>query len=76
MSKAIEVLEHAEVVLMKKLRGLQDGKPKWACADELMDVKHAISLLKQFDKAELVAQIETDAYLQEALTLNPPIAQA
>jgi hypothetical protein len=76
MSKAIEVLEHAEVVLMKKLRGLRDGKPKWACADELMEVEHAISLLKQFDKAVVEAQVSEDVYLQEALTLNPPIAQA
>ena len=76
MSKAIEVLEHAEVVLMKKLRGLRDGKPKWACADELMEVKRAISVLKQFDKGIAEAQLSEDAYLQEALTLNPPIAQA
>jgi hypothetical protein len=76
MSKAIEVLEHAEVVLMKKLRGLRDGKPKWACADELMEVKRAISVLKQFDKGIAEAQLNEDEYLQEALTLNPPIAQA
>jgi hypothetical protein len=76
MSKAIEVLEHAEVVLMKKLRGLRDGKPKWACADELMEVKHAISVLKAFDKGVVEALASEDAYIQEALTLNPPIAQA
>jgi hypothetical protein len=76
MNKAIEVLEHAEVVLMKKLRGLRDGKPKWACADELMEVKRAISVLKQFDKGIAEAQLNEDEYLQEALTLNPPIAQA
>jgi hypothetical protein len=76
MSKAIEVLEHAEVVLMKKLRGLRDGKPKWACADELLDVRHAISILKQLDRAVAEAQLSEDVYLQEALTLNPPIAQA
>ena len=76
MSKAIEVLEHAEVVLMKKLRGLRDGKPKWACADELVEVKRAISVLKQFDRAVVEAQVSEDEYLQEALTLNPPIAQA
>lgn len=76
MSKAIEVLEHAEVVLMKKLRGLRDGKPKWACADELVEVKRAISVLKQFDKGIAEAQLSEDEYLQEALTLNPPIAQA
>jgi hypothetical protein len=76
MSKAIEVLEHAEVVLMKKLRGLRDGKPKWACADELMEVKHAISILKQFDRAVAEAELSDDELIREALTLNPPIAQA
>ena len=76
MSKAIEVLEHAEVVLMKKLRGLRDGKPKWACADELMEVKHAISLLKQFDKAVVEAALNEDALIMESLIQNPPLAQA
>jgi hypothetical protein len=76
MSKAIEVLEHAEVVLMKKLRGLRDGKPKWACADELLDVRHAISILKQLDRAVAEAQLSDDELIREALTLNPPIAQA
>jgi hypothetical protein len=61
---------------MKKLRGLRDGKPKWACADELMEVKHAISILKQFDRAVAEAELSDDELIREALTLNPPIAQA
>ena len=35
MDYAIEKLKHAEVVLMKKIKGLQDGKPKWAAAKQL-----------------------------------------
>jgi hypothetical protein len=41
-----------------------------------MEVKHAISILKAFDKGAVEALASEDEYLQEALTLNPPIAQA
>ena len=30
MEEAIKVLQHAEVVLMKKIRAMKDGKPKYA----------------------------------------------
>lgn len=76
MSKAIEVLEHAEGVLMKKLRGLRDGKPKWACADELLEVRHALNILKQYDRAVAEAALNEDALIMESLIQNPPLAQA
>jgi len=76
MSKAIEVLEHAEGVLMKKLRGLRDGKPKWACADELLEVRRALGILKQYDKAVAEAALNEDALIMESLIQNPPLAQA
>jgi len=28
-------LKQDEIVLMKKIKGLQDGKPKWAAAEQL-----------------------------------------
>jgi hypothetical protein len=76
MSKALEVLGHAEEVLMKKLRGLRDGKPKWACADELLEVRHAIGVLKMYDKAVAEAELNEDALIMESLVKNPPLAQA
>ena len=76
MSKALEVLGHAEEVLMKKLRGLRDGKPKWACADELLEVRRAIGVLKMYDKAVAEAELHEDALIMESLVKNPPLAQA
>lgn len=46
MQEAIDILEHAEVVLMKKIKSLQDGKPKYAASEKLTEIRYAISLLK------------------------------
>ena len=61
---------------MKKLRGLRDGKPKWACADELLEVRSALNVLKQYDKAVAEAVHNEDALIMESLIQNPPLAQA
>jgi hypothetical protein len=61
---------------MKKLRGLRDGKPKWACADELLEVRHALNILKQYDRAVAEAALNEDALIMESLIQNPPLAQA
>ena len=61
---------------MKKLRGLRDGKPKWACADELIEVRSAITILKQYEKVTAEQLENEDEYLREILTINPPKAEA
>ena len=38
MNEAIEVLEKAEAVLMKRIREMRDGKPKYAANERLSDV--------------------------------------
>lgn len=76
MQEAIVVLEKAEAVLMKRIRAMRDGSPKWSAAARLQEVRAAIKLLKVYDRdAEQIAA-ESEAMMVEALTLYPPIAQA
>lgn len=53
MQEAIKVLEHAEVVLMKKIKAMKDGKPKYAANERLHEVREALSVLKQYDMEDL-----------------------
>jgi hypothetical protein len=42
---ALKKLKEAEVVLMRKIKRLQDGKPKWTASKELDEVREAIHIL-------------------------------
>ena len=72
MQEAIEVLEKAEAVLMKRMRAMREGKPKWAAADRLKEIRDALKLIK----ANQVLDSEEDEYLVEMFTQNPPRAEA
>lgn len=76
MQEAIKILQHSEVVLMKKIKGLQDGKPKWAASAKLSEIRSAIALLKQYDLEEQLDAETEEAFLQEQFTQHPPKAQA
>jgi len=73
MQEAIEVLEKAESVLMKRIRAMKDGSPKWAASARLNEIRAALKLIKQYEKS---AELHEDEFLKHALTLNPPIAHA
>lgn len=73
MQEAIVVLEKAESVLMKRIRAMKDGSPKWAASHRLNEIRAALKLIKSYEKA---AELHEDEFLKEALILNPPIAQA
>lgn len=80
MEEAIKILKHAEAVLMKKIKGLKDGKPKYAASEKLRELRNAIQLLKhesmldELDK-EMDAK-EEEAFLKQMFTNHPPTAQA
>ena len=76
MDYAIHKLKQDEIVLMKKIKGLQDGKPKWAASEQLTEIRSAIALLERYN--EMTAeQIENeDEYLKELFEDNPPKAKA
>lgn len=76
MQEAIVVLEKAEAVLMKRIRAMKDGSPKWSASSRLNEIRSALKLIKALDREVEAFEAEQDEYIKEALILNPPIAQA
>lgn len=72
MREAIEVLEKAESVLMKRIRSMRDGKPKWAASDRLKEIRDALKLIK----SAVINKVDEDSFLVEVFTVNPPTGQA
>jgi hypothetical protein len=69
-------LKQDEVVLMKKIKGLQDGKPKWKASDELGQIRSAIALLERYNEMTEADLENEDEYLKEVFEMNPPKAKA
>ncbi len=76
MEEPIKILKHAEVVLMKKIKALKDGKPKWLASEKLRELRHAISILKQVNMESEMDEKEEDEILAQVFTNNPPKAKA
>jgi len=76
MNEAIVVLEKAEAVLMKRIRAMKDGSPKWSASSRLNEIRSALKFIKALDREAEAFEAEQDEYIKEALILNPPIAQA
>ena len=79
MQEAIDILRHAEVVLMKKIKTMKDGKPKYAATEKLRAIRYAIEYLRSKDMEDELAKIdekEEDEMLQQVFSINPPKAQA
>ena len=76
MQEAIVVLEKAEAVLMKRIRAMKDGSPKWSASNRLNELRAALKMIKAYEKAADSFEAEQDEYLMEALIINPHIAQA
>jgi hypothetical protein len=72
MEEAIKILEHNEVVLMKKIKGLQDGKPKWAASEKLREIRYAIDILKAHNDLDDMLEEKEDEILIQQFTQNPP----
>lgn len=76
MNEAIVVLEKAEAVLMKRIRAMRDGSPKWAASKRLNEIRAALKVLKHVERDVQELLLEQDEMIVEALMQNPPIAQA
>ena len=76
MNEAIVVLEKAEAVLMKRIRAMRDGSPKWAASKRLNEIRDALKVLKHLERDVQELLLEQDEMIVEALMQNPPIAQA
>ena len=76
MDYAIKKLKQDEIVLMKKIKSLQDGKPKWAASAQLDEIRSAIKLLERYNEMTAIDIEEQDAYLKEVFEINPAKAMA
>jgi hypothetical protein len=45
-NEALIVLTNAEAVLMKRIKAMRDGKPKYAASERLNEIRDALKLLK------------------------------
>jgi hypothetical protein len=50
MNEAMKVLLHAEAVLVKKIKAMKDGKPKYAANERINELRDAIKILKAVDE--------------------------
>lgn len=76
MKEAIGILEHSEVVLMKKIKVMKDGKPKYSASEKLREIRQAISVLKQLENVMDVSSEDEEELLRQEFINNPPTAKA
>ena len=76
MDYAIKKLKQDEVVLMKKIKSLQDGKPKWAASEQLDEIRSAIQLLERYNNITEQDIENEDEYLKQIFELQPAKAKA
>ena len=76
MEHALEILGHAEVVLMKKIKAMKDGKPKYAASERLNELRHAMAVLKAHEELDEMLAANEDEILAEQFSRNPPKAKA
>ena len=76
MDYAIMKLKQDEIVLMKKIKGLQDGKPKWAASEQLDQIRSAIKLLERYNDISESDIENEDEYLKQIFEVHPATAKA
>lgn len=76
MQEAIDILKHSEVVLMKKIKGLKDGKPKWTASERLRELRYAIDVLEAHNELDEMLMDNEDEILVQQFTKHPPNANA
>ena len=76
MDYAIMKLKQDEVVLMKKIKSLQDGKPKWAASEQLDEIRSAIKLLERYNDISESDIENEDEYLKQIFEVHPAKAKA
>jgi hypothetical protein len=60
-NEAIVVLTKAEAVLMKRIREMRDGKPKYAASERLNELREALRILKVIEGGGVVVGPEVEA---------------
>jgi hypothetical protein len=60
-NEAIVVLTKAEAVLMKRIREMRDGKPKYAASERMNELREALRVLKVIEGGGVVVVPEVEA---------------
>ena len=76
MEYAIEVLRHAESVLVKKLKAMKDGKPKYAASERLNELRMALHILRTHEDLDMMLAENEDEILMQQFIKHPPQAKA
>ena len=53
MQDVIDILRHQEAVLMKKIKGMNDGKPKYAASERVNQIRQGIRVLQEWEKSQV-----------------------
>jgi hypothetical protein len=72
----LEVLQHAESVLMKRIREMRDGKPKDVAKDKLYQIRDAIALVKEYGVVSEEVEEKEQEMMIHYFSKNPPLGQA
>ena len=57
VNESIIVLTHAEAVLMKRIKEMRDGKPKYAASDRLQEIRSALKLIKSYESGTSLGEL-------------------
>jgi hypothetical protein len=76
MKEAIEILQNSEVVLMKRIKAMKDGKPKYSASERLNEIRYAIQVLKSHEELDEMLEANEDEILTQQFINNPPLAKA
>ena len=57
VNEAVIVLIHAEAVLMKRIKEMRDGKPKYAASDRLQEIRSALKLIKSYESGASLGEL-------------------
>ena len=68
MEYVLDILRHSESVLVKKIKGLKDGKPKWAANEQMTELREGIRILESYGSIDAQAK----AFGTYLLTHNLP----
>jgi len=60
-NEAIVVLTKAEAVLMKRIREMRDGKPKYAASERMNELREALRVLKVIEGGGVVVVPEVES---------------
>jgi len=55
MEYVLDILRHSEAVLAKKIKGLKDGKPKWAANEQMTELREGIRILESYGSIDAQA---------------------